>query len=397
MTPVTVRPRFRALPGTTRPSFSSSATIDSDTITRSAAAPLTMRSRWAKAGAKVTSSVLPLARSNSGPIASTIDFTAPALRTFTVGMIFSWNPSGRVVIGRNKSQTSSATSTTSRSLAHCSSSASTLPSSVEAKPHCGDRHSWSSGAYFVASSMRRLMKSLCSIAAGLRGDQAEHHGLALRQEAQRLEPAGAVGVPFEEIAVDIDPIEQQIGDRLIAARGDEGRAEIAATHMRRDDEVARPALQRGIDHAGIDLALLVRIVAAVGQHLALRRIAQIGKAAIVELQIAAAGGVETWRSPAYRPGRDRGRIPPSSDRRLDRSSSARRDSAASTGSGSSFWRVRFVFAFRNSKCAICGWCREPSLPLTYGASAFDVTPANLMPSASTISTPSSPARKSKCQ
>ena len=35
--------------------------------------------------------------------------------------------------------TSSASSTTMRSLAHCSSSASTLPSSVEAKPHCGDR------------------------------------------------------------------------------------------------------------------------------------------------------------------------------------------------------------------------------------------------------------------
>ncbi len=37
--------------------------------------------------------------------------------------------------------TSSATSTQSRSFAHCSSSASTLPSSVEAKPHCGDRQS----------------------------------------------------------------------------------------------------------------------------------------------------------------------------------------------------------------------------------------------------------------
>src|SRR5579883_3039234 len=37
--------------------------------------------------------------------------------------------------------TSPANSTIMRSFAHCSSSASTLPSSVEAKPHCGDRHS----------------------------------------------------------------------------------------------------------------------------------------------------------------------------------------------------------------------------------------------------------------
>ena len=51
----------------------------------------------------------------------------------------------RGLAGNNASHqrphTSSATSTIIRSFAHCSSSASTLPSSVEAKPHCGDRHS----------------------------------------------------------------------------------------------------------------------------------------------------------------------------------------------------------------------------------------------------------------
>src|SRR6185437_2332916 len=48
------------------------------------------------------------------------------------------------------------------SFAHCSSAASTLPSSVEAKPHCGDRQSCSSATYLVASSMRRLMSSFFS-------------------------------------------------------------------------------------------------------------------------------------------------------------------------------------------------------------------------------------------
>src|SRR5262249_23622857 len=52
---------------------------------------------------------------------------------------------------------SSATSTIILSFAHCSSSARILPSSVEAKPHCGDRQSCSSGTYLAASSMRRLM------------------------------------------------------------------------------------------------------------------------------------------------------------------------------------------------------------------------------------------------
>jgi len=49
-----------------------------------------------------------------------------------------------------------------RSFAHCSSSDKTLPSSVEAKPHCGDRQSWSRATYRVASSMRRLISSFFS-------------------------------------------------------------------------------------------------------------------------------------------------------------------------------------------------------------------------------------------
>src|SRR3979409_1970200 len=48
------------------------------------------------------------------------------------------------------------------SLAHCSSSASTLPSSVDAKPHCGLRASCSGAATFVASSIRRLTSSFFS-------------------------------------------------------------------------------------------------------------------------------------------------------------------------------------------------------------------------------------------
>ncbi len=43
-------------------------------------------------------------------------------------------------------QTSSATSTIKASFAHCSSSVSVLPSTVEEKPHCGDRQSCSIGA-----------------------------------------------------------------------------------------------------------------------------------------------------------------------------------------------------------------------------------------------------------
>ena len=101
--------------------------------------------------------------------------------------------------------TSSASSTISRSFAHCSSSVRTLPSSVEAKPHCGERQNWSRSANLAASSMRRLTSSFFSSVPDLRGDEAEHDDLlALGQEAQRLEAAGALGVVFEEIAVVVD-------------------------------------------------------------------------------------------------------------------------------------------------------------------------------------------------
>src|SRR5215468_11071109 len=58
--------------------------------------------------------------------------------------------------------TSFASSATIPNFAHCSLSARTLPSSVEAKPHWGDNASCSSATYLVASSMRRLMSTLCS-------------------------------------------------------------------------------------------------------------------------------------------------------------------------------------------------------------------------------------------
>src|SRR6202008_3803507 len=45
-----------------------------------------------------------------------------------------------------------AISTIMRSLAHCWSSARTLPSSVVPKPHCEERHSWSISMNFAASS-----------------------------------------------------------------------------------------------------------------------------------------------------------------------------------------------------------------------------------------------------
>src|SRR5262245_372905 len=51
--------------------------------------------------------------------------------------------------------------------------------------------------------------------AALRRDQAENdHLVALGQKSQRLEPAGALGIVFEEIAVVVAATEQILRDRL---------------------------------------------------------------------------------------------------------------------------------------------------------------------------------------
>src|SRR2546422_5128814 len=64
-------------------------------------------------------------------------------------------------------QTSRATDTQSASLAFCASIVSSLPSTVDEKPHCGLTASWSMAMYFAASSSRRLRSSVFSSAPTL--------------------------------------------------------------------------------------------------------------------------------------------------------------------------------------------------------------------------------------
>ncbi len=123
--------------------------------------------------------------------------------------------------------------------------------------------------------------------AGFRRHQPEHDLLALRHETQRLETAGTCGVEFHEIAMHADRIEQPLGDRLVAARRHEGRAEIAAAQMHRHDHVGGNVRDGGVDHAGIDEWQGTGIVAPGAHLIAQGRIAQIGEVDLVELQVTA--------------------------------------------------------------------------------------------------------------
>ena len=81
---------------------------------------------------------------------------------------------------RSSPHTSRAVSTMSDSFAISSSIVSALPSTVDEKPHCGLRHSCSSGTNFAASSIRRLRLSFCLEYALLRRHEPKHDELARR-------------------------------------------------------------------------------------------------------------------------------------------------------------------------------------------------------------------------
>src|SRR4051794_28761105 len=97
--------------------------------------------------------------------------------------------------------------------------------------------------------LRRFVDAALELVLGLElaalgGDQAEHRDLALGQKTQRLETAGARAVVFEKVAVDIDRVEDELGDRLVAALRDPGAGEIAAAKMHADRHVLRTAFDR---------------------------------------------------------------------------------------------------------------------------------------------------------
>src|SRR5580704_567555 len=65
----------------------------------------------------------------------------------------------------------------------------------------------------------------------LGGDQAEDDHLAGRDEAQRLEAAGALVVVLQEEAVHVQLGEQGLGHEVVTTGGDPTRAEVATAHV----------------------------------------------------------------------------------------------------------------------------------------------------------------------
>ncbi len=128
---------------------------------------------------------------------------------------------------------------------------------------------------------------------GLGGDEAGQHALvALGQEAQGLEAAGALGVVFHEIDVDAGLVEHGICRRVVGAFGDPGGFEIATAHMHADHHVGRTAIDRVMHHLGILLDQPIGIEALGLLFGADLGVAQIGKEDVVHLKVPAADIVE---------------------------------------------------------------------------------------------------------
>ena len=94
------------------------------------------------------------------------------------------------------------------------------PRRVDEKPHCGERQSCSMSAILSppprsAASARPSTRARRASSSRGRARRA----FALRQEAQRLEAARALVVPLHEEPVDLELVEERLGDEVVAALG----------------------------------------------------------------------------------------------------------------------------------------------------------------------------------
>jgi hypothetical protein len=112
--------------------------------------------------------------------------------------------------------------------------------------------------------------------------------LVLRHVTQRREIASALGVVLKEENVDVELVEQTLGDDVVAAFGVELPGAIATTQMHADGG-RRHALQHFVGHLDVAIDQVGPVIAArreAGLHL---RIAELGEGGFVHLHIGATG------------------------------------------------------------------------------------------------------------
>ena len=246
--------------------------------------------------------------------------------------------------------------------------------------------------------MRRLISSGSSSSGVFDVIRPSTDGLAGGEVAQRLEAAGALAVELQEEGVDVHPAEHQLGDRLVAAARHPAAAEVAAAHVRRDEQVVGLAGDDLVGRVPVLPQQFVGIVAAGGDLVAEVRVAEVGEADVVELEVAAAGFVEGGDLVAvagHEVGPELPPCPGTSPRRprCARPSAWRRRDPASSASGCAWWRRTPETRRRRRRSD--GQCRTG--PVITGIGGLSPSPLKFAGRGrAASSTPSKAWKKSRC-
>jgi benzoylformate decarboxylase len=117
--------------------------------------------------------------------------------------------------------------------------------------------------------------------AALGRHEPEHDLLvALREEAQRLEAAGALVVPLHEVAVHLEVVQERLGDEVPAPLRRPRGAEVAATGMRGDAHPFGPPRERLVDVSDVFDVLALGVAADRGDVLPLVWVVHVREARV---------------------------------------------------------------------------------------------------------------------
>src|SRR5262249_11429433 len=94
-------------------------------------------------------------------------------------------------------------------------------------------------------------------------------------------------VVFEKETINLQLVEQRIGDVVVASRSDPRRAEVAAAHVCANRHAGRFPGERGVEDANVGQVLASPVAAELSHIIALLWIVEVREARVIELQIRA--------------------------------------------------------------------------------------------------------------
>lgn len=126
----------------------------------------------------------------------------------------------------------------------------------------------------------------------LGGHETKNDNLVLGKVAERSKVTGTGVIVLEEVSVDVEVLEENLGHRLVTTRGEPLRLVVAPAEMDTDLHVGRLLGDSCVDELGILLGQSLQVFVPGLGLLAHLGVAEIGEVGVVELDKAAAGLIE---------------------------------------------------------------------------------------------------------